>query len=56
MSLKSQLPIEYDCDVLKLACAQEMCFSEKLANELQENNCTGLIFKSLDNISVSTLD
>lgn len=50
------LPIEYDYDVLKVVCCQDICLSEKLANELQENNCTGLIFKSLDNISVSTLD
>lgn len=49
------LPIKYDYDVLKIVCASDICLSEKLANDLLDNGCTGLIFKSLDNISVCTL-
>lgn len=45
----------YNYDIINVATVVEMCFSEKLANDLLENGCTGLRFKSLDNISVCTL-
>lgn len=46
------LPIEYNYDVLKVVCCQDICLSERLVNDLQENNCTGL---QSENISVCTL-